>query len=57
MNNNNYDYLFKYIVVGDASINIVTQVLENHVSYLDILNNYLKMIINLPLELSLLLKI
>ena len=57
MNNNNYDYLFKYIVVGDASINIVTQVLENHVSYLDILNNYLKMIINLPLELSLHLKI
>lgn len=52
MNHNNYDYLFKYIVVGDASKSFLSQVLENPASSFATPNNYSKMIMNLHLESS-----
>ena len=53
MNSNNYDFLFKYIVVGDASKSRLMKVLGNRALFWGILSNFSKMIMSLLLEYSL----
>ena len=46
-NQSNYDYLFKYIIVGDSSKQFITEMLGSLVYYRDSSMVDLKMILNL----------
>lgn len=50
---NNYDFMFKFIIIGDSSKTIFMKVLENHACCLDLPRVDSKLIISQPLEYNL----